>query len=66
MTVPELLVTETIELHGHPTEVHAVSEHQDLLDNRANERVQDDDNKICVVMVGLPARGKSLIAGKGT
>nr|KMM70864.1 6PF-2-K/Fru-2,6-P2ASE, variant 2 [Coccidioides posadasii RMSCC 3488] len=24
----------------------------------------DDDNKICVVMVGLPARGKSLIAGK--
>jgi 6-phosphofructo-2-kinase/fructose-2,6-biphosphatase 2 len=23
-----------------------------------------DDSKICVVMVGLPARGKSLIAGK--
>lgn len=27
--------------------------------------VQSDDSKICVVMVGLPARGKSLIAGKG-
>lgn len=27
---------------------------------------QSDDYKICVVMVGLPARGKSLIAGKGT
>lgn len=27
--------------------------------------VQSDDAKICVVMVGLPARGKSLIAGKG-
>lgn len=27
---------------------------------------QPDDTKICVVMVGLPARGKSLIAGKGT
>jgi 6-phosphofructo-2-kinase/fructose-2,6-biphosphatase 2 len=27
--------------------------------------VQSDDTKICVVMVGLPARGKSLIAGKG-
>ena len=26
---------------------------------------QSDDTKICVVMVGLPARGKSLIAGKG-
>lgn len=26
---------------------------------------QSDDSKICVVMVGLPARGKSLIAGKG-
>ena len=27
--------------------------------------IQSDDSKICVVMVGLPARGKSLIAGKG-
>jgi 6-phosphofructo-2-kinase len=27
--------------------------------------VQVEDTKICVVMVGLPARGKSLIAGKG-
>lgn len=27
--------------------------------------LQSDDYKICVVMVGLPARGKSLIAGKG-
>ena len=28
--------------------------------------VQVEDIRICVVMVGLPARGKSLIAGKGT
>ena len=28
--------------------------------------VQVEDTKICVVMVGLPARGKSLIAQKGT
>lgn len=27
--------------------------------------VQSDESRICVVMVGLPARGKSLIAGKG-
>lgn len=27
--------------------------------------VQAEDTKICVVMVGLPARGKSLIAQKG-
>ena len=27
--------------------------------------VQVEDTRICVVMVGLPARGKSLIAGKG-
>ncbi|EER39537.1 fructose 2,6-bisphosphatase [Histoplasma capsulatum var. duboisii H88] len=26
--------------------------------------LQSDDSRICVVMVGLPARGKSLIAGK--
>lgn len=31
----------------------------------ANRIVQSDESKICVVMVGLPARGKSLIAGKG-
>lgn len=31
----------------------------------ANMIVQSDESKICVVMVGLPARGKSLIAGKG-
>jgi hypothetical protein len=31
----------------------------------ANFGTQSDDSKICVVMVGLPARGKSLIAGKG-
>lgn len=30
-----------------------------------NFSLQSDDSKICVVMVGLPARGKSLIAGKG-
>jgi 6-phosphofructo-2-kinase / fructose-2,6-biphosphatase 2 len=27
--------------------------------------VQADDTRICVIMVGLPARGKSLIAQKG-
>lgn len=27
--------------------------------------VQVEDTKICVVMVGLPARGKSFIAQKG-
>jgi len=27
--------------------------------------VQADEIRICVVMVGLPARGKSLIASKG-
>lgn len=27
--------------------------------------VQAEDTRICVVMVGLPARGKSLIATKG-
>jgi 6-phosphofructo-2-kinase/fructose-2,6-biphosphatase 2 len=27
--------------------------------------VQVEDTRICVVMVGLPARGKSLIAQKG-
>jgi len=32
----------------------------------ANNFFQSDDSKICVVMVGLPARGKSLIAGKGS
>jgi 6-phosphofructo-2-kinase/fructose-2,6-biphosphatase 2 len=31
----------------------------------ADPYMQSDDSKICVVMVGLPARGKSLIAGKG-
>jgi hypothetical protein len=29
-------------------------------------RSQVEDSKICVVMVGLPARGKSYIAQKGT
>ena len=28
--------------------------------------IQVEDTRICVVMVGLPARGKSLIAQKGT
>lgn len=28
--------------------------------------VQAEETRICVVMVGLPARGKSLIASKGT
>lgn len=27
--------------------------------------VQAEDTKVCVVMVGLPARGKSFIAQKG-
>jgi 6-phosphofructo-2-kinase / fructose-2,6-biphosphatase 2 len=27
--------------------------------------IQIEDTKICVVMVGLPARGKSFIAQKG-
>lgn len=27
--------------------------------------IQAEDTRICVVMVGLPARGKSLIAQKG-
>lgn len=27
--------------------------------------IQVEDTQICVVMVGLPARGKSLIAQKG-
>lgn len=31
----------------------------------SNIIVQSEESKICVVMVGLPARGKSLIAGKG-
>jgi hypothetical protein len=31
----------------------------------ANVVAKSDESKICVVMVGLPARGKSLIAGKG-
>lgn len=30
------------------------------------EGVQVEDTRIAVVMVGLPARGKSLIAQKGT
>lgn len=34
------------------------------LERPANSK-KNDDAKICVVMVGLPARGKSLIAGKG-
>ncbi|KMQ43722.1 Histidine phosphatase superfamily, clade-1 [Trichophyton rubrum] len=34
------------------------------LERLANNK-KNDDAKICVVMVGLPARGKSLIAGKG-
>ena len=34
---------------------------------KANGRgVQVEDTRICVVMVGLPARGKSYIAQKGT
>jgi 6-phosphofructo-2-kinase/fructose-2,6-biphosphatase 2 len=28
--------------------------------------IQVEDTQICVVMVGLPARGKSLIAQKGS
>ena len=38
---------------------------------RAIDKPADDphitqsENQICLVMVGLPARGKSLIAGKG-
>jgi hypothetical protein len=32
----------------------------------ADGGVQVEDTKICVIMVGLPARGKSLIAGKGS
>ncbi|RAK89866.1 HbrB-domain-containing protein [Aspergillus costaricaensis CBS 115574] len=32
--------------------------------NGHNYFASSDDSKICVVMVGLPARGKSLIAGK--
>lgn len=30
----------------------------------AHDETQVDDSQICVVMVGLPARGKSLIAQK--
>ena len=33
--------------------------------NANDLRIQVEDTRICVVMVGLPARGKSLIAMKG-
>lgn len=48
---------------------HFATQHnENLLFYRKTDRfgIQSDDSKICVVMVGLPARGKSLIAGKGT
>ena len=32
---------------------------------RGSNGVQVEDLKVCVVMVGLPARGKSFIAQKG-
>lgn len=32
---------------------------------RGTNGVQVEDLKVCVVMVGLPARGKSFIAQKG-
>lgn len=36
------------------------------INRRANgPSVQTDETRLCVVMVGLPARGKSLIASKG-
>ena len=33
--------------------------------NANGEGVQVEDTRICVVMVGLPARGKSFISTKG-
>ena len=34
--------------------------------SNASNGVQAEDTRIAVIMVGLPARGKSLIAQKGT
>ncbi|WEW57040.1 Fructose-2,6-bisphosphatase [Emydomyces testavorans] len=61
--ISQLLFTKSVEYHHHLTEANS-GRKQDSLVTFANECIQDDDNKICVVMVGLPARGKSLIAGK--
>ena len=48
-------------------EMRKVSEGQMMRPNRKTNGsgVQAPETRICVVMVGLPARGKSLIAQKG-
>ncbi|EEP81408.1 fructose-2,6-bisphosphatase [Uncinocarpus reesii 1704] len=63
-SISEPFITKTFEYHCHPTEVHTANKLANLPITYTNGCTQDDDNKICVVMVGLPARGKSLIAGK--
>ena len=35
------------------------------MDSANDPRIMQSENQICLIMVGLPARGKSLIAGKG-
>ncbi|KAI1936912.1 Fructose-2,6-bisphosphatase [Ophidiomyces ophidiicola] len=60
----EITFLKSIKYHCHAAEVHPVKKQEILPTTDANQTIQDDDNKICVVMVGLPARGKSLIAGK--
>lgn len=48
------------------TWIPALTEYNPPLDkDKLTDETQNDESKVCVVMVGLPARGKSLIAGKG-
>lgn len=49
------------------TEEHSKPDmHKSRRNSRANRiGIQAEETRICVVMVGLPARGKSLIASKG-
>ena len=57
--MPTVLSTMTAKSHPWPAVSKPVGR------RGTNKKQQNDDAKICVVMVGLPARGKSLIAGKG-
>jgi len=57
--------------HQYRPEMHELPEQAVTAPQRGNRKtngsgVQAEDARICVVMVGLPARGKSLIASKGT
>jgi hypothetical protein len=57
-----------VEVKYHPIKMESVLVKQTPFNLRGTTNdyaIQSDDVKICVVMVGLPARGKSLIAGKG-